>query len=143
MARRSVPQSANELTKALLVRLPQAVPGLRCWRANTGGAYPIATIAPVKAALIRGDAKLALELITRAQPLRFGIPGLPDIDGILPDGRRLGVEVKWGKDRQSEEQAVCQEVFTKRGAVYVIARELEEAVGDVVRYSKDPRGACV
>jgi hypothetical protein len=75
---------------------------------------------------MRGDAATALQILNRTRPLMFGgLPGLPDICGILPDGRWLGVEVKWGRDTQSDDQRVCQQVFQSRGAVYVIAHDLE------------------
>jgi len=120
------PKNANDLTAMLILELPKAVKGLRCWRANVGGAYPIQSIGAVKSALIRGDAATALEILNRTRPLMFGgLPGLPDICGILPDGRWLGVEVKWGRDKQSEDQATYQRVFQSRGAIYVIAHDLE------------------
>jgi hypothetical protein len=132
MESRRIPKNTNDLTAMLLVELPKAVPGLRCWRMSVGGAYPIASIQSVKAALMRGSAKDALDILKRTAPKMFGSPGLPDIDGILPDGRRFGIEVKWGKDRQSAEQSVCQKVYEDRGAVYVIAADMT-AVAEVKR----------
>lgn len=133
MEKRRLPQNANDLTAALILAIPKEVKGARVWRMNVGGAYPIQAIQSVKSALIRGDAKAALELLTRARPLIFGgLGGLPDICGILPDGRWLGIEVKWGRDQQREDQKVCQRVFEERGAVYVIARDLDAAVREVV-----------
>lgn len=118
--------SANELTAELILAIPKAIKGARCWRMNVGGAYPIQSIGAVKSALARGDAATALGMLNRTRPLMFGgLPGLPDICGILPDGRWLGVEVKWGRDKQSEDQATCQRVFQERGAIYVIAHDLE------------------
>ena len=118
--------SANELTAELILAIPKAIKGARCWRQNVGGAYPIQSIGSVRSALMRGDAATALQILNRTRPLMFGgLPGLPDICGILPDGRWLGVEVKWGRDTQSDDQRVCQQVFQSRGAVYVIAHDLE------------------
>lgn len=118
--------SANELTAELILAIPKAIKGARCWRMNVGGAYPIQSIGLVRSALVRGDAATALSILQRTRPLMFGgLPGLPDICGILPDGRWLGVEVKWGRDKQSEDQATCQRVFQERGAIYVIAHDLE------------------
>ena len=125
------PSSANDLTAMLLVEIPKEIPGSRVWRMSVGGAYPIASIQAVKTALMRGDAKLALDVLNKTRPKMFGAVGLPDIDGILPDGRRLGVEVKWGKDRQSEEQVVCQTVYDARGAIYIVARDLATAIAEL------------
>lgn len=129
------PSSANDLTAILLVEIPKAVPGTRVWRLSVGGAYPIAAIQPIKALLARGDAKAALEMLNRTRPRMFGAVGLPDIDGILPDGRRLGVEVKWGKDRQSDEQKVCQAVHDARGGVYIVARDVDTTIAELKRRS--------
>jgi len=123
---------ANDLTVALILEIPKQFKGARVWRMNVGGAYPIQSIKAVQSALLRGDPKSALEILNRTRPLMFGgLPGIPDIDGILADGRRLGVEVKWGKDRQSEEQAVCQRVYEERGAVYIIARAVEQCLDEL------------
>lgn len=128
------PNSANELTASLLLEIPKAVPGARVWRCSIGGAYPIATIKPLIAAILSGNFSAAKTLAQRARPLIFGgIPGLPDIDGILPDGRRLGLEVKWGDDKQSEEQKVCQRIYEDRQAVYVIAKDLPSALAELRR----------
>ena len=126
------PSSAKELTALLLIEVPKAVPGTRLWRMNIGGAYPIQAIQAVKSALQRGDATGALALLNRTRPLMFGgLSGVPDLDGILPDGRRLGIEVKWGRDTQSPEQITCQKIYQDRGAVYIIARGLEECLAEL------------
>jgi len=125
MAKKRTISSANDLTAALILEIPKAIKGARVWRMLVGGAYPIQSIQPVKSALSSGDIKLAIELLERARPRIFGLAGLPDICGILPDGRWLGVEVKWGRDKQSEDQRVCQQVFQSRGAIYLIAHDLE------------------
>lgn len=131
MASRRIPKSANDLTAILLVEIPKAVKGARAWRLNVGGAYPIQSIQPVIAALKRGDWRMALEMVVKVRPRMFGAVGLPDIDGIMPDGRRLGVEVKWGKDTQSEQQKVCQKVYEDRGAVYIIARDVDLCLAEL------------
>lgn len=132
------PKSANDLTAILLVEMPKAIKGLRAWRMSVGGAYPIQGIQPVKAALKAGNARLALELLERTRPRMFGAVGLPDIDGIMPDGRRLGVEVKWGKDRQSDEQKICQKVYEDRGAVYIIAHDVDGCLAELKRRHISP-----
>lgn len=128
----SPPRNANDLTARLLVELPKQIKGLKCWRQSVGGAYPIQSIAPLKSAIARGDMAAAKEICSRIRPLHFGPPnGSADIGGLMPDGTALGVEVKYGRDRQSPEQIICQSVFDKVGAVYVIARDVDEAVAEV------------
>ena len=80
----------------------------RLWRANTG----VARI---------GD-----------RVVRFGVPGQPDLMGILPGGIWLGVEVKSATGRQSPEQIAFQAMIEKFGGVYVLARsaaDVWDAIG--------------
>ena len=65
----------NDILRAFGTR-----PALRLWRANCG------------AALLGG------------RVVRFGIPGQADLTGILPDGRRLEIEVKSPTGRQTPQQ---------------------------------------
>jgi hypothetical protein len=60
--------------------------------------------------------------------------GWPDITGLLPDGRFVGVEVKAPGGRQSPAQKVIQQEIRKRSGIYILAysvqdvqREIEEA----------------
>lgn len=125
------PSGANELTAQILLEIPRRFPGVRCWRQNVGGAYPIQSIQAVKRALAAGDLALARTAMDRARPRTYGVPGLPDIAGILPDGRWLAIEIKWGRDRLSEEQETCRRIFTERGAVYIVARDLAGCISDI------------
>lgn len=65
--------------------------------------------------------------------IAFGLPGSPDILGILRGGRWLGIEVKAAKGRQSEQQKRFQRAAEALGGVYVLARSVEEAVAAVER----------
>ena len=73
-----------------------------CWRANTGVA--------------RIDKRV----------VRFGIPGQADLTGILPDGRRLEVEVKSPTGRQTRDQKNFQRMIEKFNGIYVLARSVED-----------------
>ena len=75
---------------------------LRIWRANTG-------VAQIGKRFVR-----------------FGIPGQADLTGILPDGRRLEVEVKSATGRQTRDQKSFQRMIEKFNGVYVLARSVEE-----------------
>ena len=77
-------------------------PGFRIWRQNCGAA--------------RIDGRV----------VRFGIPGQADLTGILPDGRRLEVEVKSPIGRQSRQQRAFQNMIGKFNGVYVLARSIED-----------------
>ena len=58
--------------------------------------------------------------------VRFGSPGQADLTGILPDGRRLEVEVKSATGRQTRDQKSFQRMIEKFNGVYVLARSVEE-----------------
>lgn len=75
---------------------------LRLWRSNSGVAR-------------MGD-----------RVVRFGIPGQADLTGILPDGRRLEIEVKSANGVQSPEQRAYQKMIEKFNGVYILARSVED-----------------
>ena len=60
--------------------------------------------------------------------------GWPDITGLLPEGRFIGVEVKAPDGRQSSVQKLIEQEIRKRSGIYVLAysvqdvqREIDEA----------------
>jgi len=53
-------------------------------------------------------------------------PGFPDIVIIGPFGRFYGVEVKSGRDTQSEAQMQCEAEIRASGGVYIICRQLAD-----------------
>lgn len=77
-------------------------PELRLWRANVGAA-----------------------LIGR-RIVRFGLPGQADLTGILPDGRRLEIEVKAPGGSQTPRQVAFQSMIEKFHGVYILARSTHD-----------------
>jgi hypothetical protein len=60
------------------------------------------------------------------------LPGEADIDGIVgPHGRRLAIEVKAGRDKQSEAQRSFQKMIESHGGIYIIARDVEGALAEL------------
>ena len=112
--------TSNALTNLILLAIPRDIPGARAWRSNQGGAYPMA---PVQAALRASSLSECLAILRAARPVRFGLPGLPDIDGFLPTGQRLGVEIKVGRDKLSADQLAVQKQYNIAGCVYVVATD--------------------
>ena len=56
-----------------------------------------------------------------------GIPaGWPDITGLLPDGRFIGIEVKASGGRQSPAQKYMEQEILRRRGIYVLARRIED-----------------
>lgn len=82
-------------------------PWLRIWRQNTGMAQYSA---------VDGSHRT----------VRFGLPGQADLSGILNDGRRLEIEVKTARGRQSEQQQNYQRMIERFGGVYILARSVED-----------------
>jgi len=62
--------------------------------------------------------------------------GWPDITGMLPGGRFIGIEVKSPKGRQSTLQKMVERAIRGRGGLYVLARscdDVEAAIAEVLR----------
>lgn len=55
-------------------------------------------------------------------------PGMPDIVGFTKDGQYIGVEVKTGRDVQSEFQKRFQAECEQRGAIYILARSVDNVI---------------
>lgn len=53
-------------------------------------------------------------------------PGWPDITGLLPDGRFIGVECKAPGGRQSELQKDIEQEIRRRRGLYILARGIED-----------------
>ena len=63
--------------------------------------------------------------------VRFGLPGQPDIFCIAPpNGQFIGIECKRRDGgTQSKEQKAFERASTKRGAIYILARSVEDVKG--------------
>jgi hypothetical protein len=57
---------------------------------------------------------------------RSGMKGLPDILGIAPDGKFIGIEVKTTTGRTSDEQKRVIAEMANRGGWAFVARSLDE-----------------
>ena len=60
--------------------------------------------------------------------MKFGVNGQADISGIMSDGKRLEIEVKSERGRQSKAQKAFQRVIERMGGVYILARCVEDVV---------------
>ena len=101
-------KSANELTKAVLAYIRFS--GGWATRVNSTGVFD-----------------------ERRQQWRTGntVPGTPDIMGTLADGRFIGVEVKTGSDRQSDQQKAVEKAVKQSGGIYLVARSFQEFYDDL------------
>jgi len=84
-------------------------PSWLVWRMNTGSMHGVDTNSFV----------------------RFGLPGQPDIFCIAPpNGQFIGIECKRRDGgKQSPEQKAFERAATKRGAIYILARSVEDVKG--------------
>ncbi len=80
------------------------MPELRLFRANVGVAVPMGRDAPV----------------------RFGVVGQADLNGIVRGGRRIEVEVKSPAGRRTPEQVAWGRMVEAFGGIYVVARSTDD-----------------
>ena len=92
--------------QAEVLRVLGARPDLRLWRANTGAAIDPST----------------------ARLVRFGVQGQADLSGILAGGRRLEIEIKSARGRQTPNQKFFGAMIVRFGGLYIVARSLQEAL---------------
>jgi len=64
--------------------------------------------------------------------------GWPDLTGLLPDGRFLGVECKAKRGRQSPAQKVMEREIRKRNGIYVLARSVEDVRNGIEDADRQP-----
>ena len=97
-----------------------AQPWCRLWRQNVG------VFVAVSGSLPRPGQDLYVPA-GGWRIVKTGVAGAADLTGILaPDGRRLEVEVKSKRGRQTAGQRTFQRMIEGTGGVYVVARSLED-----------------
>lgn len=81
-----------------------------CWRENVGSA-------------------LAMNRDGSMRRIRFGVPGLPDILGVLPGGggRLLACEIKRPGEHPTPQQVLRMRVLADAGALVFVARSIADA----------------
>lgn len=83
--------------------------GVYCWRQNTGG--------------VQYHSKKK-----GTQFVRFGVPGISDILGCMPDGRFIAVECKAGRNTLTKDQRVFLEQIRQAGGIGIVARSVDDVV---------------
>lgn len=106
------PLSESEIVHSILLAWG-AVPGLRIWRANAGVGWFT-------------NGQPARKTDPGAYPVRFGVPGQGDVSGIVDGGRRLEIECKTLRGRQSAEQIAFQAMIERHFGIYILARSVED-----------------
>ncbi len=124
--------TANDITAHLLLEIPRRFRA-RAWRRNVGRGVGYDAIRQAIALINSGRASEAPRVLT-SRPVSFGLPGEPDIEGIIDVvgvGCFLGVEVKAGRDKMREEQESFQAMALRFGAIYVVAHDVERAIEEI------------
>jgi len=75
---------------------------------------------------------------------RFGIRGQCDISGILPDGRRLEIEVKTLEGKLSQSQKDFIKIMELNNAIVIVTTDLETVIKRIDKEIKDSKimSAC-
>jgi hypothetical protein len=137
--------TANELTAALLIEIPKRFQQCRVWRQNTGAGIGMSTVKQAIALIRSGQYTAAINLLAN-RPIKWGIEGCADISGIcrrtvysqpydVTFGMRLEIEVKVGRDKQSDEQKGFQSMIESLGGIYIIARDVEGCLASLQEYA--------
>ena len=137
--------TTNDLTARLLIEIPKHFPGARCWRRNVGKAVGMDTVAQAVRLIAAGRIADGV-LLLQSRPLKFGTPGEPDIEGILPIGFCgcwLGVEVKTGRDKMTEGQVLFRDMIVRAGGIFVEARDVETALTSIKVAAESKRTGMV
>ncbi len=97
----------------------------RVWRNETGMGYTKSSVKIFMAQLASGIPLWKAQKILR--PVHYGFKGSADIIGYLWDARMIGLEIKIGKDTQSEDQELWQKQLEAKGGFYKVIRAKGEA----------------
>jgi hypothetical protein len=117
--------SANSLTASLLIAVHEKFGDrIRLWRNNR-----------LNAMMPGRDGKL--------RRVNAGIDGQGDLSGVakvrisscrdLTVGVRIEIEIKAGRDRQSDKQKGFQKMMEDHGAIYIICRDAAECLDEINR----------
>lgn len=111
VVRTGMSASANAITAAILLGVSERFRGqIVLWRNNRIDA------------MVKGRGG-------KMRRVTAGINGQADLTGIMAStGRRIEIEVKAGKDRQSPEQCAFGLMIQKHGGLYLVARDAEQCL---------------
>lgn len=96
----------TELVKACLDILHEL--GILAWRQNTGA--------------------VAAEHKGRRRYVRFGVPGISDILGVMPGGRFLAVECKVARNPLTPKQREFLDEINRIGGLGIVARDVDDVL---------------
>ena len=127
-------EAHSALVNAVLLEIGKRHPKVTAWKNHTGQAYTPGSVVDALNFVMSNFFKMSAAdcfKLARSKliPISFGVTGQADISGIIaPEGRRLEIEIKTGKGKQSEAQLRYQAMIKRSGGVYVLVRSLEDLV---------------
>jgi len=120
--------SANELTRTIIAFFKMK--GIEAWRQASEGRF-------IKGREYTDWKGMKKEEKGMYIPRSKKAKGSADISVTIPPlGRRLEVEVKYGKDRQSDDQKDFQKRIEAMGGIYMIAKTWDDFYGQITKYVK-------
>jgi hypothetical protein len=108
-----------------------AIPGVMCYRQNTGTAWQGKDVTPPVGEYVRITP--GMKVLAASRPIDFGISGGGDIVG-HKRGKAFQAEMKTTHGAHKKHQQAFGRVWTERGGVYILARsaaELEDKVSAI------------
>lgn len=115
-------KSANDLTKAILAFFE--IKHIKAWRqASEGRFLPGTTTTNVIGQRITQKGKFI--------PRSGGAVGIGDISAICKGGLFVSIEIKYGKDKQSDKQKDFQKEIEDSGGKYIIVRTWDGFIHDI------------
>lgn len=125
-----------------MVAFQKAYPDARIWQNNTGSAYAIPSVKSLIAAAFTLNPQKIQEAVKKLHMIFYGFKGSADITGIMGDGRRVEIEIKTGKARQSEVQKKFQKMITERGGIYLLITNQKPISEQLSCYERRENEVC-
>jgi len=113
----------NKFQKEVMIYMQLHNPKLRIWNNATGAAYDMPSVKKLIKAIMSFKQGAVKEAIKDLRLIKYGKVGSADITGILPDGRRIEIEIKTGKAVQSKDQKIFQKIIEERNGVYLLVSD--------------------
>lgn len=121
---------SGDMTARLLDEIPKRFPGIRCWRQNTGKGVGWSVVKAAVGMILAGQIRKGVAMLSR--PIMFGIVGQGDIGGqVAPHGRALNIEIKAGRDKQSDDQKGFQYMCCQLGSIYLVCRDVDVTLDEL------------
>lgn len=89
-------------------------------------AYGYSQVRSNVALLLIGKIEAGIKKLKGMQPTQYGVPGQPDIGGILAGGRHLGIEAKMMGNVPSDDQLAYRAMFERFGGLYILAYSVDD-----------------